>query len=113
MSRPNGTSPQDNLAPFLNEGVKGYHTFLPQQERRIGKLLPSAKFPQNASPPKLFEPLTIRGHEFVNRAWVAPMCQCTSGQWSSLIIQLMKRLQTRATMVTRRTTISFIPDPWQ
>ena len=32
-------------------------------------------FPQNETPPKLFQPITIKGSTFKNRAWVAPMCQ--------------------------------------
>ena len=66
----------DNLAPYPNERVEEYPTFLPKQQYSIGGLLPSEKFPQNANPPKLFEPIEIRGVNFVNRCWVAPMCQC-------------------------------------
>lgn len=64
------------LAPFPSAGVPGYPTFMPQQPQAIGSLLDPAKFPQNADPPKLFKPITIRAVTFPNRAWVAPMCQC-------------------------------------
>ena len=64
------------LAPFPNERAPDYPTFIPRQPVPIGHLLPAEQYPQNASPAKLFEKLTIRGVEFGNRAWVAPMCQC-------------------------------------
>lgn len=32
-------------------------------------------FPQNKTLPKLFQPITIRGCTFKNRAWMAAMCQ--------------------------------------
>lgn len=76
QSAANGQVAAPEIAPFPNVGVPGYPTFLPQQPQAIGSLLSSDKFPQNKRPPKLFEPLTIRGQTFHNRAWVAPMCQC-------------------------------------
>ncbi|RSH87413.1 hypothetical protein EHS25_003323 [Saitozyma podzolica] len=78
QSTPNGQVAAPEIAPFPNVGVPGYPTFLPQQPQAIGSLLDSDKFPQNKRPPKLFEPLTIRGQTFHNRAWVAPMCQYSS-----------------------------------
>jgi 2,4-dienoyl-CoA reductase-like NADH-dependent reductase (Old Yellow Enzyme family) len=38
--------------------------------------LPSqSDFPQNETLPKLFQPITISGVTFKNRAWLAPLCQ--------------------------------------
>ncbi|RXK36413.1 oxidoreductase [Tremella mesenterica] len=76
MTITNGTSSQ--FSPYPIRSAKGYHTFLPEQLQPIGSLLSAEKFPQNAEPPKLFEPLTIRGVTFHNRAWVAPMCVYSS-----------------------------------
>jgi hypothetical protein len=79
MKQPTGTEkPETPLAHFETKGAEGYPTFLPAQPQAIGSLLPSEKFPQNAKPAKLFEPLTIRGVTFPNRCWVAPMCMCKS-----------------------------------
>ena len=64
------------LAPFPNERVEGYPTFIPRQPVPIGQLLSTELYPQNKSPAKLFEKLNIRGVEFGNKAWVSPMCQC-------------------------------------
>lgn len=72
----NGDGAPSNLAPFISKRVEGYHEFLPNQPYPVGSLLPSDKFPQNASPPKLFEPLVIRGTTFHNRLAVSPMCMC-------------------------------------
>jgi hypothetical protein len=72
----NGDVDSPPIAPFCNAAVPGYATFLPQQPHAIGSLLDKDKFPQNKYPPKLFQPIEIRGVEFHNRAWVAPMCQC-------------------------------------
>ena len=79
-SQANGHKPRnvDNLAPFNREVVPGYHEVLTAQRQPIGGLLPVDKYPENANPPKLFEPLEIRGVRFQNRAWVAPMCMCES-----------------------------------
>lgn len=70
------SSTEGQIAPFPNPKVPGYHESIPLQPYPIGSLLPSEKFPQNATPPKLFEELTIRGVTFPNRAWVSPMCMC-------------------------------------
>lgn len=79
MKQPTGTEkPETPLAHFETKGAEGYPTFLPAQPQAIGSLLPTEKFPQNAKPAKLFEPLTIRGVTFPNRCWVAPMCMCKS-----------------------------------
>jgi len=79
MKQPTGTEKPDTpFAPYPTKGVEGYPTFLPAQPQAIGSLLPSDKFPQNAKPAKLFEPLTIRGVTFPNRVWVSPMCMCKS-----------------------------------
>ncbi|WRT66358.1 uncharacterized protein IL334_003313 [Kwoniella shivajii] len=72
------TKSDQPIFPYPPHQVKGYHEFLPLQTQPIGSLLPSDQYPQNENPPKLFEPLTIRGVEFPNRAWVAPMCQYSS-----------------------------------
>jgi hypothetical protein len=81
MKQPTGTEKPDTpFAPYPTKGVEGYPTFLPAQPQAIGSLLPSDKFPQNAKPAKLFEPLTIRGVTFPNRVWVSPMCMCKSSQ---------------------------------
>lgn len=66
------------LAPFPNERVEGYPTFIPRQPVPIGQLLSTELYPQNKSPAKLFEKLNIRGVEFGNKAWVSPMCQYSS-----------------------------------
>jgi len=76
MAHTNGYGHKSPLAPFLSTSVPGYPTFMPQQPQPIGSLLDSQEFPQNADPPKLFKPITIKGVIFSNRAWVAPMCQC-------------------------------------
>lgn len=60
--------------PNPDAGYPG--SYLPAQMGPIGGLMPSAAFPQNANPPELFKPLTIRGVTFQNRMWVAPMCMC-------------------------------------
>lgn len=73
----NGSSEPTQIAPFPNPKVPNYHENLPLQPYPIGGLLPSEIFPQNAQPPKLFETITIKGVEFVNRIWVSPMCMCT------------------------------------
>lgn len=66
-----------NLAPFPNPAVPNYpNGYIPEQPNAIGSLLPADTFPQNAEPPKAFEPVTIRGVTFPHRLWVAPMCQC-------------------------------------
>ena len=70
---------QDQTGPILPYPIpaaQGYHEFMPGQQQPIGSLLPADKFPQNEDPPKLFEPITIRGVTFPNRAWVSPMCMC-------------------------------------
>ncbi|ORY34039.1 hypothetical protein BCR39DRAFT_518221 [Naematelia encephala] len=74
----NGQAPI--LAPFVNERVPGYHEFLPLQPQPIGSLLPADKFPQNEDPPKLFEPIEIRGVKFHNRLFVAPMCMYSADE---------------------------------
>ncbi|WWD17313.1 hypothetical protein CI109_101753 [Kwoniella shandongensis] len=63
------------LFPYPAKGVEGYPTFLPYQPQSIGSLLDEKEYKQNVNPPKLFEPIEIRGVTFPNRAWVAPMCQ--------------------------------------
>jgi len=44
-------------------------------ERPITNLFFQSDFPQNETLPKLFQPITIKGLTFKNRAWVTPMCQ--------------------------------------
>ncbi|KZT41363.1 NADH:flavin oxidoreductase/NADH oxidase [Sistotremastrum suecicum HHB10207 ss-3] len=60
-------------APFVNPGVPGVQQYFPSNEPEIGTLYSS-----NKSPPKLFQPITIRSTTFKNRIWVSPMCQCSS-----------------------------------
>lgn len=64
------------IAPFDNPRAEGYHEYYPKQDLAPGTLLSSDKFPQNANPPKLFEPITVKGVTFPHRLWVAPMCMC-------------------------------------
>ncbi|WVR07034.1 hypothetical protein IAU60_004073 [Kwoniella sp. DSM 27419] len=64
--------------PYPAKRVEGYPTYLTPQPQPIGSLLDPNEFKQNQDPPKLFEPITIRGVEFPNRCFVAPMCQYSS-----------------------------------
>ncbi|WVQ67672.1 uncharacterized protein L199_005876 [Kwoniella botswanensis] len=68
------------IFPYPPKKVDGYPTYLPDQLQPVGSLLDPNVYKQNQDPPKLFEPLTIRGVEFPNRAWVAPMCQYSSDE---------------------------------
>ncbi|WVQ72405.1 hypothetical protein IAR50_001957 [Cryptococcus sp. DSM 104548] len=72
------TKASSNVFPFPPRKVEDYPTFLPEQPVPIGALLDADEYKQNQTPPKLFEPITIRGVTFHNRAWVAPMCQYSS-----------------------------------
>ncbi|WWC70215.1 uncharacterized protein I206_104165 [Kwoniella pini CBS 10737] len=69
------TKSNQPIFPNPPKKVEGYHEFLPDQLQPIGSLLNPKEYKQNQEPPALFKPLTIRGVEFPNRAWVAPMCQ--------------------------------------
>ncbi|KAB5593589.1 NADH:flavin oxidoreductase/NADH oxidase [Ceratobasidium theobromae] len=60
---------------FKNVGAPGVDDFYPLNEPAIGTPLSKDDYPQNKTVPKLFQPLKIRGVEFKNRLWVAPMCQ--------------------------------------
>ncbi|KAK4683984.1 hypothetical protein P7C73_g6224, partial [Tremellales sp. Uapishka_1] len=64
-----------HLAPFRNTPAPGGPKYIPKQPQVPGSLLPASKYPQNAHPPAIFAPITIRGTEFANRMWIAPMCQ--------------------------------------
>ena len=77
MAQTNGLTVEPKFAPFPSASVPNYPTFLPEQPQAIGSLLDPKTFPQNEDPPKLLESISIRGVTFPNRAWVAPMCQCT------------------------------------
>lgn len=74
MPNDSQTNPPRPFAPWKAPSAD-YHEFLPKQPT-IGKALPVEDHPQNKTLPKLFEPLSIRGVEWPNRMWVAPMCQC-------------------------------------
>ncbi|KAH9944246.1 FMN-linked oxidoreductase [Epithele typhae] len=63
---------------FVNTGVPGAYQYLPLNDPPIGLAYPSSIYPQNATMPELFKPLTIRGVTFHNRAFVSPMCQYSS-----------------------------------
>ncbi|WWC94179.1 hypothetical protein V866_001018 [Kwoniella sp. B9012] len=74
------TKSSQPIFPYPPKKVDGYPTYLPDQLQPVGSLLDPNVYKQNQDPPKLFEPLTIRGVEFPNRAWVAPMCQYSSDE---------------------------------
>ncbi|KAK6910099.1 hypothetical protein I203_104130 [Kwoniella mangroviensis CBS 8507] len=74
------TKSSQPIFPYPPKKVDGYPTYLPDQLQPVGSLLDPSVYKQNQNPPKLFEPLTIRGVEFPNRAWVAPMCQYSSDE---------------------------------
>ncbi|KAK8864391.1 hypothetical protein IAR55_001639 [Kwoniella newhampshirensis] len=76
------TIPVQPIFPYPPPRVEGYHTYLPPQVQPVGSLLDDKEYKQNVNPPKLFEPVTIRGIEFPNRAWVAPMCQYSADDGS-------------------------------
>ncbi|OWZ58869.1 oxidoreductase [Cryptococcus neoformans c8] len=69
-----------NVFPYPPRKVQGYPIFLPEQPQPIGSLLDDNEYKQNKNPPKLFQPITIRGITFHNRAFVAPMCMYSSDQ---------------------------------
>ncbi|KAL1405417.1 hypothetical protein Q8F55_009048 [Vanrija albida] len=71
------TNPPRPFAPFKAPSAD-YPTFLPVQPTTIGAALPAADHPQNSNLPQLFEPIKIRGVEWPNRMWVAPMCMYSS-----------------------------------
>lgn len=62
-----------------NKPAEGVPFFTPAQEPPAGTALDPQ--PKNATIPKLFQPLTIRGVTFQNRIFVSPMCQysCLDG----------------------------------
>ncbi|KAF8738341.1 NADH flavin oxidoreductase, partial [Rhizoctonia solani] len=64
-------------APHLwkNTAAPGVEEFYPLNEPPIGTPYSKDDFPRNKLIPKLFQPLHIRGVEFKNRIWVAPMAQ--------------------------------------
>ncbi|KAF9015614.1 NADH:flavin oxidoreductase/NADH oxidase [Cyathus striatus] len=53
----------------INKPVPGSHQFFPLNQPDIGSAL---------DPPKLFQPLQLRGVTFKNRIFVSPMCQYSS-----------------------------------
>ncbi|KAF7311064.1 hypothetical protein HMN09_00650200 [Mycena chlorophos] len=59
------------MASHINVGVPGTREFIPLNTPPIGTA-------ESADPPALFKPLTIKGVEFKNRIWAAPMCQYSS-----------------------------------
>ncbi|KAF9786184.1 FMN-linked oxidoreductase [Thelephora terrestris] len=60
---------------FVNRRNPNADQYFPHQEPSIGAAFPASIFPQNEKLPKLFQPITIRGLTFKNRAFVSPMCQ--------------------------------------
>ncbi|KAF8751662.1 NADH flavin oxidoreductase [Rhizoctonia solani] len=64
-------------APHLwkNTAAPGVEEFYPLNEPPIGTPYSKDDFPRNKLIPKLFQSLHIRGVEFKNRIWVAPMAQ--------------------------------------
>ncbi|KAH7930385.1 NADH:flavin oxidoreductase 2 [Leucogyrophana mollusca] len=69
----------------LNRGVDVVDGYFPLNDPEIGSAYTNIArtaaydvFPRNATPPVLFQPLTIRGTTFKNRIWVSPMCQYSS-----------------------------------
>ncbi|TFY50401.1 hypothetical protein EVG20_g11540, partial [Dentipellis fragilis] len=67
--------PQSQLATplIINEGVPGLPYFAPKQSPPSGTALDPQ--PDGKSIPQLFQPLRIRGVEFQNRIFLAPMGQ--------------------------------------
>ncbi|KAH7097898.1 NADH:flavin oxidoreductase/NADH oxidase [Auriculariales sp. MPI-PUGE-AT-0066] len=63
---------------YVNTRVPDADQYYPLNEPAIGAPYPASLMPQNATVPKLFQPLTLRGVEFKNRIWVSPMCQYSS-----------------------------------
>ncbi|KAF9648496.1 FMN-linked oxidoreductase [Thelephora ganbajun] len=60
---------------FVNKRNPNAGQYFPRQEPAIGAAYPTSDFPQNEHLPKLFQPITIGGLTFKNRAFVSPMCQ--------------------------------------
>lgn len=84
----NGSSSRDernnkNLAPYAAKPAPYSNGFIVEQPYPIGELLSKDKYPQNATPPKAFTPLTIRGVTYPHRLWVSPMCMCESTRETS------------------------------
>ncbi|KZT61520.1 NADH:flavin oxidoreductase/NADH oxidase [Calocera cornea HHB12733] len=64
---------------FVNPRAEGADQYYPLNEPvPIGHAFPASLYPQNDPLPLLFQPLSIRGVEFKNRIWVAPMCMYSS-----------------------------------
>ena len=63
----------DTRPPIPNKAAPGISYFTPAQTPDIAG---SARVPQsdNSEPPKLFQPLTIRGVTFQNRIFLSPLC---------------------------------------
>ncbi|GBE77697.1 Putative NADPH dehydrogenase [Sparassis crispa] len=61
--------------PNINKPVPGADQYYPLNEPSIGSPYPESIYPQNATIPALFQPLSIKGITFKNRIFVAPMCQ--------------------------------------
>jgi 2,4-dienoyl-CoA reductase-like NADH-dependent reductase (Old Yellow Enzyme family) len=67
----------------VNQATPNLPWYTPLQSPPAGTILTGdtpnndivPKEPRPTTIPKLFEPLTIRGHTFHNRLWVSPMCQ--------------------------------------
>ncbi|KZV66514.1 NADH:flavin oxidoreductase 2 [Peniophora sp. CONT] len=72
-------APSEDYCPF--PVVPNANDFYPLNDPAPGALLPTDQFPNNANPPTLFKPITIRGVTFQNRAFLSPMCQysCRDG----------------------------------
>ena len=68
------TTPTQSRPVIPNKGAPGISYFTPAQTPDISG---SASSPQSdgSKPPKLFQPLKIRGTTFQNRIWLSPLCQ--------------------------------------
>ncbi|KZT30840.1 FMN-linked oxidoreductase [Neolentinus lepideus HHB14362 ss-1] len=62
----------------INKPAPGADQYLPLNEPGVGISYSKEAHAANASLPKIFQPLTLRGVTFHNRVWVAPMCQYSS-----------------------------------
>jgi hypothetical protein len=64
---------KDPRPPIPNKAAPGISYFTPAQTPDISG---SARVPQSdgSEPPKLFQPLTIRGVTFQNRIFLSPLC---------------------------------------
>lgn len=76
------TSTPSTPEEMYNEPKLSYtRSFIPANPQPIGSLLPADRFPQNANPPKLFQPMEIRGVTFKNRVIAVRPCRREGTEW--------------------------------